>query len=100
MRGRVAALGLEVVEEGEHQGRVEVVERQRRGRPSGALLGVAEQQLERVAVARDRLGAGATLRDEALLEEVLQERGEGDLRRPHERTLLLRAGRSARSAAR
>jgi hypothetical protein len=80
----VAALALEVVKEGEHPGCVEVVEDQRRGRPSGALLEVTQQELEGVPVAGDGLGARVPLGDQALVEEVLQERGEGDLRRPHE----------------
>nr|WP_181813699.1 hypothetical protein [Gaiella occulta] len=68
---RIAARLLEVVEEVEHQRRVEVVEGQRRRCPSGALLGVAEQQLEGVAVARDRVRAGAALGEQAPLEELL-----------------------------
>ena len=44
----VAATGLEVVEEVQHCRRVKVCHSQRRGWLAGALLEVAEQQLERV----------------------------------------------------
>jgi hypothetical protein len=60
-----------VVEEGEHERRVEVLQRERRGCPSGALLGEAQQQLEGVAVACDRVCAGAALGEQAPLEELL-----------------------------
>lgn len=94
----VAALGLEVVEEREDHRRVEILERQRRGRPSGSLLDVAEQQLEGVAVARDRVRAGATFCDETALKEVLQKRWESDLGRHHDgRSCSCRANRSKRS---
>jgi hypothetical protein len=48
------------------------------------LLDIAKEELEGVSVARNRVGADGTLCDEASLEEVLQEHGEGDLMRSHE----------------
>ena len=69
----IAALALEVVEEAEDHGCIEIREGQCRGRASGALCGVSEQQREGVAVAGDGVGAGATLCDEAPVKEVLQE---------------------------
>ena len=68
----IAAFRFEMVEEVEDHGCVEVLKGQCRGRPSGALCGVPEKQCEGVAVAGDRVGAGAALRDEAPVKEVLQ----------------------------
>ena len=79
----VAALGLEVVEEVQHERRVEVGQSERGGWSSGALLGEAQQQLERVAVGLDGAGAGAALGDQAPQEEVLHQLREPDLRRSH-----------------
>ena len=78
---RVAAVGLEMVEEVEDHGRTEIREGQRRGGASGSLCGVPEQQREGVAVAGDRVRAGAPLCDEAPVEKLLQECGERPLSR-------------------
>jgi hypothetical protein len=75
----VAALGLEVVEEVQHERRVEVGQLQCRGWLAGAVLDEAEQQLERVAVGLDGAGAGPALSDQAPQEEVLHELAEPDL---------------------
>ena len=81
----IAPLGLEMVKEAEDQGRVEFREGQCRGGPSGALCGIAEKQREGVAVAGDRVGAGAPLCEEAPVKEVLQECGEPPRDRRHDR---------------
>jgi hypothetical protein len=78
--GCVAAFGLEVVEEVQHQRRVQVGQAQRGGRFAGALLSEAEQKLERVAVGLDGAGAGAPLGDQPAQEEVLHQLRELDLR--------------------
>ena len=80
----IAASGLEMVEEAEDPGRVEIQEGQRRGGASGALRGVPEEQREGVAVAGDRVPAGAPLCDEAPVEELLQECGECPLDGGHD----------------
>ena len=74
--GAVAPLVFEVLEEVEHERGVQVLERQRAGAFAGALLGEAEEQLERVTVALDGAGADASLLDQAPQEEVLQQGGE------------------------
>ena len=80
----VAALGLQVVEEIQHQWRVQVGQSERGGWFTAALLGEAQQQLERVAVGLDGAGAGAALGDQAAQEEVLHQLREPDLRRSHD----------------
>ena len=95
----VAARVLEMVKEGEHQRRVEILERQRRRCAAGALLGEAEQQLEGVAVAGDGVRADATLCDQPL-EELLQERWEaGRCEGHHSPSCTSSAKCSKRSAA-
>ena len=79
----VAAHGLEVVEEVQHQRRVQVGKPQRGGWLAGVPFGEAEQQFERVAVGLDGAGAGAALGDQAPQEEVLEELREPDLRWSH-----------------
>jgi HAMP domain-containing protein len=80
---RIRALAEEI-EETDLSRRIEIGECQcRRGSP-GVPLGIAKQQLERVPVARDRMGAGATFCDEMPLEEVLKECRKGDLARHHD----------------
>ena len=81
--GLVAADGLEVVEKVQHGRCVQVVQRQGSRWLAGALFEVAEQQLERVAVALDGACAGAALRDQTPEEEVLHELVEADPRRSH-----------------
>ena len=82
--GSVAASGLKVVEEVQHDGGVEIGQLKRGGRFAGALLEEAEQQLERVAIAFHGACAGTTLGDQTPQEEVLHELGEPDLRGPHD----------------
>jgi len=65
---------LEVVQERGDQRRVEVCDVQRTRRLVGLRGGEADQQPERVAVAGDRVGGGATLSDEPVGEERLQHR--------------------------
>jgi len=78
---RAVAPGLlEVVEEREHDGGIEVLDRERGRGTSGALLRETQEDLEGVAVARDGLGAGAALGDETRAEEILEERGEREPR--------------------
>ena len=72
----VAAVGLEMAEEVAEQCGVEVVEGHRRGRLVQCLLGVAHQQPERRAIARDGVRAGLALAHEALGEEQGQQRRE------------------------
>ena len=123
-RGRVAERG--VAHERADRGQAEVARaraccraRSRGGRgrraPSGAsrsasvsaegvcpvlLLGVAEQQLEGVAVARDRVCAGAALGEQTPLEELLQQRREAGRGEGHDPPLSWpRAKRSKRCAA-
>src|SRR2546425_7887768 len=96
----VAAFCLEMVEEGEDERRVDVLDPQGRGRSPGALSGVAEQQLEGVPVAGDRVRAGAALGDQAPLEEVLEQRREAvGLCRHDPPPSSVQAKRSKRSAA-
>ena len=77
----VAALGLEVIEEGEDHRRIEICECQCGGSPFCALLGKVEKELESVAVTRNGVGADATLCEKASLEEVLQKGWKSDLGR-------------------
>jgi hypothetical protein len=82
--GTVAAHGLQVVEEVQHERRVEVGQLQRGRRFAGAVPSEAEEQFERVAVGLDGAGAGAALCDQALQEEVLHQLAEPDLRGSHD----------------
>lgn len=94
---RVPAIGLEEIEEGKDHGCIEIPECQRRRSASGTLLGEVEQELERIAVTRDGVGTGATLREKASLEEVLQERWKSHLGGLHGLTSCSpRANRSKR----
>jgi hypothetical protein len=83
VRALFASLGFQVVEEVEHERGVQVGERQAGGVLAGASFGEREEQLERVAVALDGVGAHASLLDQAPQEEVLQQGGERDRRRSH-----------------
>jgi hypothetical protein len=67
---------LQLIKEISHQGRVDVVERQHRRRPVQSLLRKPQQQPERVAVGRNRMGARLTLLYQPLCEEALQQGGE------------------------
>ena len=69
----VAAFGLEMAQEVAEQGGVEVIERHRRGRLVPFPLGVAHQQTERRAIARDGVRARLTLLHEALGKEPGQQ---------------------------
>ena len=96
---RIAALCLEMVEETEDHRRVEIREGQCRGCSSGTLCRVSEKQHERVAVAGDRVRAGAALCDEAPMKEVLQECGKRTLDGRHDgRSDIRWAKRSKRRA--
>ena len=67
----VVALVLEVLEKGGDQRLVELVPVQRRWRRSRRVLREAQQHPERVAVGRDRAGAGIQLLGETVAEERL-----------------------------
>jgi hypothetical protein len=73
-----------MIEEVQHEWRVEVSQHERRGRLAGALLDETEQQLERIGVAFDSAGTGAALGDQTPQEKVLHQLREADLRRPHD----------------
>src|SRR2546427_687652 len=89
--GELGDAGAAVVEDGE---------RERRGCPSGLGLGVGEQELERVAVAGDRVCADAKLGEQPPLKELLQQRREAGCGRRHDPPLSSsRAYRSKRWAA-
>ena len=79
-RRHVANL-LQFIEEINHQGRVDVFERQRRRRPAQPLLRKLQQQAKRVAVGSNRVGARLTLLHQALCEEAFQQGRESRLTR-------------------
>ena len=81
---RVPAVRLEVVQKPENQRCVEIGECQCRRQPSRPLFGISQQELERVAVARNRVRAGATFCDQTPLEEVLKQRWKGTRARHHD----------------
>ncbi len=95
----VAALIFEIVEERQNRWRIQIFERQSTRRATRVDLEIVEEQLEGVTVARDRVRAHSSFRDEAALEESLQERWEGWLGRRHDRPTASarRANRSKRS---
>jgi hypothetical protein len=70
--GAVVPVGFEVVEEARDQWFVEVVPVQAGGLFAGDLVDVAQQQLQGVAVGRDRARAGLQLAFQAVAEERLQ----------------------------
>jgi hypothetical protein len=72
----VAAVALEVVEEGADERRVEVREVEPRGRRARPLGGEPQEEPPGVAVGGDGLRAGLPLPDEPLGEERLEGRGE------------------------
>ena len=78
------AVGLQIVEEVQHQGRVQIGHLQCRGRRASVFLDVVEQQLERVTVAFDGSGAGSALVNQTPQKEVLNQLRELDLRGPHD----------------
>ena len=91
----VPARGLEVLEKAGDQLLVEVLPVQRGGRLAGLLVGVVEQQPQRVAVGGDRARAGLQLPGEAVTEERL-DRG-GDQR--HRVTVRVSSSRRAACAS-
>jgi hypothetical protein len=72
----VETFTLEVIEEGADRDGVEVLDGEFRGGLARLALGEAEQQPEGVAIGGDGVRAGPTLRDQALGEEALHDRGE------------------------
>ena len=88
-----------MVEEVEDHGRIEIGDGQCRRGPPDALCGIPEKQREGIAVAGDRVGAGAPLGDEAPMKEVLQECGKRALDGGHDEPPdTRRAKRSKRCA--
>jgi hypothetical protein len=77
--GAVAPFLLQVVEKREHGRGIEVLNRQSGGGAPDAPLHEAEEDLEGVAVAGDRLRAGAALGDHPLVEKVPEQGGKGEL---------------------
>ena len=73
----VAPLRLDVRQEVGDEVGVELLDLEPGGRFAALLAGEAQEQTERVAVARDRVGAGVHLRGEPLGKEALQEGREG-----------------------
>ncbi len=70
---RDAASLLQLIEEGNDQGCVDVLERQRRRRLAKPPVDELQQQPERVAVGGDRVRAGLTLLHQPLREEGFQQ---------------------------
>jgi hypothetical protein len=70
----VLALALEVIEERSEQRRVQLRHAQIRRCLAQPLLGIPEEQAERVAVARDGVGARLTLLHEPVHDECLHQR--------------------------
>ena len=73
-RRRVRAAGLDVIEEGGDRVRVERLQRQRREVPVVALCDELEQQLQRISVGTNGVGACPPLARQILDEERLNER--------------------------
>jgi len=63
---------LEIVEECEHQRRIKIRERERDGYLLRPLLSKAQQQTERIPIARHGPRTGVLLINQALTKEVLQ----------------------------
>src|SRR5206468_3083596 len=89
-----AALVLEVREERDDRGRVEILEHKLGWRLPGPLVQERQQQPEAVAVGGDRVRAGVALAGETIGEERLQQRRQRGHRGPSQ----LRSSRSAASA--
>ena len=89
--GGVAAVGLEVVEEGGDHLVAEVVPAERGGRLAGGGLDVAEQQPQGVPVGLDGPGADSPLADQPVGEERL----EGGRDRAHGVTIRAASSRAA-----
>jgi hypothetical protein len=84
--GAVAAVDLEVFEEREDRGSVEVLEVELEGLFADPLLQEAEQQPERVSVGDDRARAGVALLGETVDEERLSGRPDRHIY-PNSRTM-------------
>ena len=91
----VAALGLEVVQEGADELGVEVLELQPGRRPAGLLCGEGQEQLEGVPVGGHGVGAGLALADQPQREVGLE--GWGEL--GHGRRLRACSSRAAAKAS-
>ena len=59
--GAIATLGLEMREKVQDQGRIEMLQTERRGRQMQTLAGEGEQQLKRIGIAVTCMRTGATL---------------------------------------
>jgi hypothetical protein len=64
---------LQYIEEINHQGRVDILERQRRWRPAQPFLCKLQQQPKRVAVGSNRVGARLSLLHQPPCEEAFQQ---------------------------
>jgi len=69
----VSTAGLEVIQEGEDQVAVEVVDRQTTGRATEAGRGEDKQEPERMPIGHDGLRTGASLGHEAFAKEGLEQ---------------------------
>src|SRR5215510_3074998 len=89
----IAPDALEMVEKVADKRRGEILKRQRRGGATQPLGGEAQEETERVAVARHCVGAGLSLLAQAIGEEALQQRRKagGRHRRPSSSALVTRA---------
>ena len=74
----VASILFKVVEEGQDDGCIEVVEHERVGLPLAVLIKKGEQQTEGVAIGVDGLGADGLLLHEMVGEERTEQRAERD----------------------
>jgi hypothetical protein len=72
----VLAIPLKVIEEGEDERRIDVLQIEVFRRLAGVLMRKLQQQAEAVAVGRYSLWAGVALRDQSFQEERLQDRRE------------------------
>jgi hypothetical protein len=77
------SLGLEMIQKRQDHGRIEILQGERGSCSPRVLLCVAQQQLEGVPVAGDRVRAHAALGNQAALEKLLQQRGKIDVGSAH-----------------
>jgi hypothetical protein len=90
------ALALKMVQEGDDQRCIDLLELQIGRRGMQALLGELEKQSKRVSIGANRVRTGLALLHQALCEEPLEQCGETD-RRAHDRTVQRRSNRAIAS---